>query len=244
MSHMRCRNCGDEQLETEIYCSNCGHALHHSGARRRKSKAVVLAMVLVPLAVLVLLGFTWARHAARVAGERALIEAARTADQTNVGALLDQGVSANVRDSAGETPLHLVLLAAQKSEEVRHAVADLLLTHRAAANAKDEQGVTPLHLAAAGGMSSVVGLLMSHGADVNVEDESHRTPLMAARKGLEDTAKRYNLNASDPSSLLILQGSVPELQGYLGTVELIQKRDKSELRALPSATTSGEAVGQ
>ena len=245
MGHMKCRKCGDEQLDTEIYCSNCGLALRPSSAvGRRRSIPVLVAVVLVTLAVLLLLSFMWSRRSARAAGERALIEAARAGDQARLEALLNRGVNANVRDEDGNASAHLVLLAAQQPEPARRASLDLLLTHGADANAKDKLGGTPLHLAAAAGMSSVVELLMSRGADVNVADSSRRTPLMAARKGLEDTARRYNLDASNPSSLLIVQGQIPALRGYLGTVELIQKHDKNELRARPSATTSGEVAGQ
>ena len=257
MSHMKCRNCGDEQLESEVYCSKCGHALHpdeHVGAQHhvhRSTKAeysknlpLLLVKVLVPLVVVLVVGLVLMRHAHRAADERALLDAARAGDQAGLEALLNGGVSANVRDDNGSAPVHLVLLAAQQPEAARAALLDLLLSHGADVNAKDEKGVTPLHLAAAAGLSSVVGVLMAHGADVNVQDANHRTPLMAARKGLEDTAKQYNLDPSNPGSLLIVQSQIPALQGYLGTVELIAKRDKSELRGLPSATTGGEVAGQ
>ena len=256
MSHMKCRNCGDEQLDTEIYCSNCGHALHpqeHVGgqhvhrsttAEYAKNLPMSLVKVVVPVVVVLLLGLVWAHHAHKAGGERDLLEAARAGDQAHLEALLGQAVNPNARDKDGNAPAHLVLLAAQQPESARLALLDLLLTHGADANAKTEQGVTPLHLAAAAGMSSVVGLLMSHGADVNVQDASHRTPLMAARKGLEDTAKQYNLDAADPSSLLLMQAQIPGLQGYLGAIELMAKRDKNELRARPSAPGGSDGTGQ
>jgi hypothetical protein len=257
MSHMKCRNCGDEQLDTEVYCSNCGHALNpqeHVGGQQhvhRSTKAeyttkspAQLAKVVVPAIIVLLVVILSVRHAHKTAGERALLDAARAGDQARLEEVLDQGVSASARDEDGKTALHLVLTAAQQPEASRLAALNVLLAKGADANVKDAQGVTPLHLAAAAGEAALVEALMSHGANVNVEDASHRTPLMAARKGLEATAQKYGINATDPSALLIVQGSVPELHAYVRTVELLQKHDKNELRSRPSATTTGEVAGQ
>jgi cytohesin len=87
---------------------------------------------------------------------------------------LERGISVEVRDEDGNTPLHV---AASRGH--LH-IAKLLVESGADVNARNSEGMTPLHLAALHGHAEVAGLLIESGADVNAKDEHGKTPLHLA----------------------------------------------------------------
>jgi ankyrin repeat protein len=127
----------------------------------------------------------------------ALIEAARTDDQSTVGNLLRQGADVNARDEDGTTALALAI------SHSNVAMAELLLGKGADPDLTNELGVGPLSLAITNGSASIVELLISKGANPNVARENGETPLMtAARMGDTETmklllARGANVNARD-----------------------------------------------
>jgi ankyrin repeat protein len=80
-----------------------------------------------------------------------------------VALLLQRGVNVNVRNSRGQTPLHI---AAQNGQ--LDVVRLLLASQQIDVNARDQQGSTPLHLASEKGHVEVVQLLVAHGARLDV----------------------------------------------------------------------------
>jgi len=82
--------------------------------------------------------------------------------------ILAGGVSANVRDFDGNTPLHSV---------GQHPVLSrLLIEFGADVNAQNGCGETPLHVAFRAGDVQVVRCLIQADADLNVRDDFYNTP--------------------------------------------------------------------
>ena len=85
-------------------------------------------------------------------------------------------VDLTVKDSIGETPLHVAV------ENNNYQIVQLLLEHGADVNILDDYNDTPLHLASAKDLNiSIVQLLLEHGADVEIrENRNGDTPLHLA----------------------------------------------------------------
>lgn len=95
-----------------------------------------------------------------------VLEAAARNDIEEVGRFLEQGVSADVTNCDGLTPLHQCCID-NNADMLR-----LLLDYGANVNAQDSEKWTPLHAAATCGHLYLVKLLISRGADllaVNVD---------------------------------------------------------------------------
>ncbi len=105
--------------------------------------------------------------------EAAILEAARWGDVETVAELLHEGVSLDVRDEWGNTPIHLAARRAHGGAPV----VNLLLTNGASVSCRNGSGWTPLHVAVD---PAVAKLLITHGADVNARDRNGQTPLHAA----------------------------------------------------------------
>ena len=128
-----------------------------------------------------------------------LVDAARAADTTNVGTLLEQGVDANARQADGATALHW---AAHWDDAV---MADALIRAGAAVDATNDFGVTPLWLACQNGSAPMVETLLTAGATANAALPSGETVLMtASRTGSAEAvsllvAHGANMNAQEQS---------------------------------------------
>ena len=114
-----------------------------------------------------------------------LVDAAKAADATRVGALLSQGVDATTPQADGATGLHW---AAHWDDA---PMADALLQAGAAVDAPNDFGVTPLWLACVNGSAAMVGTLLTAGANANAALPSGETVLMtAARTGSADAVRQ------------------------------------------------------
>ena len=110
--------------------------------------------------------------------ERALINAAKDGNASQVRGLLEAGTDPNVTDENAMTPLHMVAGYAKQNSLV---ITDMLLYAKADVNAKNAEGTTPLMLAFENNLS-LVDRLLNAGADVNVHGTNGKTPLMYAAK--------------------------------------------------------------
>jgi ankyrin repeat protein len=96
-------------------------------------------------------------------------------EKEQVELLLTLGANPDVRDDAGETPLHAAASNGNAS------IAALLLAHRADPNLTEKRfGWTPLHMAAAKGHIEFVRLLVAEGADSKTKGNNGVTPLLLA----------------------------------------------------------------
>ena len=110
--------------------------------------------------------------------EKALINAAKEGNASQVRGLLEAGTNPNVTDENAMTPLHMVAGYAKQNGLV---ITDMLLYAKADVNAKNASGTTPLMLAFDNN-PSLVDRLLAAGADVNVHGTNGKTPLMYAAK--------------------------------------------------------------
>jgi ankyrin repeat protein len=130
-------------------------------------------------------------------------KAVMSEDLTSCRALLDAGVSPNIRSWFGSTPLHLVMH--HQGEEI----LELLLARGADPNCKDRQGATPLH----GPFQEVeeyqgwedqylapkYALLIKAGGKLNLRDKDGRTPLyLATECGLPQVCELMLASGADP----------------------------------------------
>jgi ankyrin repeat protein len=130
-----------------------------------------------------------------------MYEAAYKGDVNSVRNYLEQGVSANIKDNSGYTPLHLALRNNQQE------MAQLLIAKGADVNAQDNYGYTPLHLARSQEMAQ---LLIAKGADVNAKNKNGETPLHLALKN----------NKQEVAQLLIAKGAVVNAKDNNGSTPL------------------------
>ena len=106
----------------------------------------------------------------------ALIDAARSDDQSAVTALVRQGADVNARSDDGTTAL------AWAADHSNIEIAELLLNKGANPDLTNELGIGPLSLAIGNGSVAMVKLLLTKGASPNVARENGETPLMTAAR--------------------------------------------------------------
>jgi uncharacterized protein len=105
-------------------------------------------------------------------GVPALVDAARTQDESRVRTLLARKADVNARAGDGSTAL---LWAAHWNDV---ATSRLLLRAHADANLANELGMTPLSRACTNGSAALVELLLNAGANPNIRIATGETPLM------------------------------------------------------------------
>lgn len=94
----------------------------------------------------------------------AIHDCAREGEIDNLRKYIGNGVSVNLKDSEGRTPLHWAV-------DRGHAnIVELLLNNHADVNAKDNEGQTPLHYAAMCDREDIAELLVKRNADRDVKD--------------------------------------------------------------------------
>ena len=121
-----------------------------------------------------------------------LLDAARAADSAGVIALLEQGVSANIRQADGATALHW---AAHWDDA---AMAAALVRAAADVDAANDFGATPLWLACLNGSEAMVATLLAAGADANAALPSGETVLMtASRTGSTEVVRLLAAHGAD-----------------------------------------------
>jgi uncharacterized protein len=151
-----------------------------------------------------------------------LLDAAKSEDAQAIRALVEQGVSVNVKRADGVTPLHWV---AQSNDLPS---ADLLIHAGAQVNAADNYGVTPLSLACGNGSSPLVMKLLKAGANPNSTQMSGETALMTcsrtdAVEAVEALiARGADVNAKEKSlgQTALMWGAS---EGHAGVVRILLK---------------------
>ncbi|MQM10872.1 hypothetical protein Taro_043766 [Colocasia esculenta] len=100
----------------------------------------------------------------------AIHASAREGEANALLALIDNGVSVNLRDGEGRTPLHWAV------DRGHLDVVEMLIRREADVNAKDGEGQTPLHYAVLCERDAIAELLVKHGADRDAKDNEGHTP--------------------------------------------------------------------
>ncbi|XP_061672890.1 ankyrin repeat domain-containing protein 39 [Syngnathoides biaculeatus] len=112
--------------------------------------------------------------------QRGIWSAAIDGDLKRVQSMIQKGINANLRDSAGYTALHYA------SRNGHLTVSEFLLEYGACVSPRTPGGGTPLHRAAFCGHVDIVRLLLRHKADPMASDDDGATPLhKAAEQGHE-----------------------------------------------------------
>jgi type II secretory pathway predicted ATPase ExeA len=126
----------------------------------------------------------------------ALIAGARDGQIADLTRLLDSGVSPNVRDASGFTPLMLAVVHG-------HVPAvRALLDGAAQINARNRGGITPIMLAVINERPQVLKLLLERGADVNAQSGAGWTALtFAAWKGDPDLVRVLLSHGANPNAV-------------------------------------------
>ncbi|XP_027331281.1 acyl-CoA-binding domain-containing protein 1 isoform X2 [Abrus precatorius] len=95
---------------------------------------------------------------------------AREGDMANLLKCIENGVSVNLKDSEGRTPLHWAV------DRGHLNVTELLVGKNADVNAKDNDGQTPLHYAATCEREAIAEYLVKHNADIHSKDNDGSSP--------------------------------------------------------------------
>lgn len=95
---------------------------------------------------------------------------AREGEVDNLLKCIESGVSVDLKDSEGRTPLHWAV------DRGHSGVIELLCSKSADMNAKDNEGQTPLHYAVVCDREAIAEYLVKHNADVDVKDNDGISP--------------------------------------------------------------------
>jgi ankyrin repeat protein len=163
---------------------------------------------------------------------------------------LAAGMSPDVKDERGATPL----VAAMMAEQYKVALA--LLEKNQNVNVLDRGGMTPLTRAVDRGQNDLVKLMIARGADLNLPDRDGWTPLMfAARRADEEITsllleRGADVNARDNAGATALQwaayyGNLPLARGLLARGANANAANKSGGTPLMVGAAAGrtEVVG-
>jgi len=125
---------------------------------------------------------------------------------------LNEGASANQKDSNGQTHLHHAARSGYTE------VAQALIDRGAIVNSKDNEGRTPLHVAAESGHAPMIDLLVSKGARVHSQDKNGRVALHHTILG--STNDIFLGSKSEATLMLISKGSVVDARDKKGWTPL------------------------
>lgn len=95
---------------------------------------------------------------------------AREGDMDNLLKCIENGVSVNLKDSEGRTPLHWAV------DRGHLNVTELLIGRNSDVNAKDNDGQTPLHYAVTCEREAIAEYLVKHNADIYSKDNDGSSP--------------------------------------------------------------------
>ncbi|KAK9291445.1 hypothetical protein L1049_019393 [Liquidambar formosana] len=95
---------------------------------------------------------------------------AREGEVENLLKCVESGVSVNLKDSEGRTPLHWAV------DRGHLNITELLVSRSADINAKDDEGQTPLHYAAVCDREAIAEFLVKHNAAADVKDNDGNSP--------------------------------------------------------------------
>ncbi|RDX66025.1 Acyl-CoA-binding domain-containing protein 2 [Mucuna pruriens] len=95
---------------------------------------------------------------------------AREGDMANLLKCIENGVSVNLKDSEGRTPLHWAV------DRGHLDVTELLVGRNVDVNAKDNDGQTPLHYAVTCEREAIAEYLVKHNADIYSKDNDGSSP--------------------------------------------------------------------
>ncbi|XP_033324796.2 uncharacterized protein LOC117219620 [Megalopta genalis] len=138
--------------------------------------------------------------------------------------LLDNGISPNVLDDKGQTPLHIA--CSQGYPEM----VQLLLQHGANPNHRDRAGNTPLHLASLTCCISVVSLLLKAGAKIVTRDGDGYNALQLAQEKLKLFPNFYSDSKVD--DIQTVKKQVHDIINLLLTYLQQQKNSQEAVEAL------------
>ncbi|KAI3950294.1 hypothetical protein MKX01_016942 [Papaver californicum] len=94
----------------------------------------------------------------------AIHTSAREGELENLAKHIESGVSVNLKDSEGRSPLHWAV------DRGHLDMVELLLSKNADVNAQDNEGQTPLHYAAMCDREAIAEILVKQNADTDVKD--------------------------------------------------------------------------
>ncbi|XP_022922219.1 acyl-CoA-binding domain-containing protein 1-like isoform X3 [Cucurbita moschata] len=95
---------------------------------------------------------------------------AREGELENLLKSVESGVSVNIKDSEGRTPLHWAV------DRGHSNVVELLVSRNADINEKDIDGQTPLHYAVVCDRKSIAEYLVKNNANINEKDNDGKSP--------------------------------------------------------------------
>ncbi|XP_059629007.1 acyl-CoA-binding domain-containing protein 1 [Cornus florida] len=95
---------------------------------------------------------------------------AREGDVENMLECIESGVTVNLKDSEGRTPLHWAV------DRGHLSITELLVTRNADINAKDNEGQTPLHYAAVCEREAIAEFLVKQNAGTDIKDNDGNSP--------------------------------------------------------------------
>ena len=131
-----------------------------------------------------------------------LISATENGNSKCIGLLLEAGADVNIRNTTGETPLHLVV---NKQYNMSTDALQLLIKYGAGVNAIDREQNTALHFASSFSQLKAIKTLLMAGAHVNRINKSGDTALQKCLAASDEMFLGKE-NVSDAAMMLFAAG--------------------------------------
>jgi ankyrin repeat protein len=168
---------------------------------------------------------------------RKMMAAVDSGDPAAVKALLTKGLSVNVQDRSGATPL---MRAAVKG---RTDVAKLLLDRGALVNDRDHKENTALILASELGLKDMVALLLNRGADPEMKKTAGLTALGAAKQKRQSEVAQIlkdHDSLGKKLSAAVQAGDLAQAKALLDRGAPVDSADSDGTPAIVAATRGGK----